>query len=237
MRIHARYPATPALLTAAVVVASVALTGPASAEPSPTVVISQVYGGGGNSGATLTHDFIELFNRGDVPVDLSSMTVQYASAAGSFANIATQIGELSGTIQPGQYVVIKEASTNVAVGAPFTADIDDPTPIAMSGSSGKVALVDQTTGLGCGATGTTPVPCTANQLMHIVDLVGYGTSATLFEGTGPSTPSLTSSTATARKSAGCVDTATTPATSRSSRQLLETVRPRCMTAGPTWRRR
>ena len=28
------------------------------------VVISQVYGGGGNAGATLTHDFVELFNRG-----------------------------------------------------------------------------------------------------------------------------------------------------------------------------
>jgi hypothetical protein len=28
------------------------------------VVISQVYGGGGNTGATYTHDFIELFNSG-----------------------------------------------------------------------------------------------------------------------------------------------------------------------------
>lgn len=28
---------------------------------SPDVVISQVYGGGGNSGAPFTHDFIELF--------------------------------------------------------------------------------------------------------------------------------------------------------------------------------
>ena len=34
-------------------------------EPPPVmtdVVISQVYGGGGNAGATLTNDFIELFN-------------------------------------------------------------------------------------------------------------------------------------------------------------------------------
>ncbi|MBK9050751.1 MAG: hypothetical protein IPL78_07495 [Chloroflexi bacterium] len=34
---------------------------------SPNIVISQVYGGGGNSGATYTHDFIELFNRGSAP--------------------------------------------------------------------------------------------------------------------------------------------------------------------------
>ena len=28
------------------------------------IVISQVYGGGGNTGATYRNDFIELFNRG-----------------------------------------------------------------------------------------------------------------------------------------------------------------------------
>ena len=31
---------------------------------STDVVISQVYGGGGNNSATFTHDFVELFNRG-----------------------------------------------------------------------------------------------------------------------------------------------------------------------------
>ncbi|MEQ1530867.1 MAG: hypothetical protein ABL925_16240, partial [Methylococcales bacterium] len=31
---------------------------------SPNIVISQVYGGGGNTGATYKNDFIELFNRG-----------------------------------------------------------------------------------------------------------------------------------------------------------------------------
>jgi len=38
---------------------------------SPDIVISQVYGGGGNSGAPLTNDFIELFNRGAASVDLA----------------------------------------------------------------------------------------------------------------------------------------------------------------------
>jgi hypothetical protein len=28
------------------------------------IVISQIYGGGGNSGASLRNDFVELFNRG-----------------------------------------------------------------------------------------------------------------------------------------------------------------------------
>lgn len=40
------------------------LCGPAiGADTGTRVVISQVYGGGGNSGATYTNDFIELFNR------------------------------------------------------------------------------------------------------------------------------------------------------------------------------
>ncbi len=53
-------------------VAGLALTGTglavatapgAVANPAGTgLVISEVYGGGGNSGATYTHDFIELYN-------------------------------------------------------------------------------------------------------------------------------------------------------------------------------
>lgn len=42
---------------------------------SPDIVISQVYGGGGNSGATYTNDFIELFNRGISPVSLAGWSV------------------------------------------------------------------------------------------------------------------------------------------------------------------
>ncbi len=41
---------------------------------STTIVISQVYGGGGNSGATYKNDFIELFNRGTTTVDITGWT-------------------------------------------------------------------------------------------------------------------------------------------------------------------
>ncbi|NEE48915.1 hypothetical protein G3M55_30495, partial [Streptomyces sp. SID8455] len=51
------------LLTGAVAVALAVTALPAAqAAPSATAVISEVYGGGGNSGATLTRDFIELAN-------------------------------------------------------------------------------------------------------------------------------------------------------------------------------
>ena len=41
------------------------------AAPSTTVVISQVYGGGGNSGATYKNDFIELHNISNAPVSIA----------------------------------------------------------------------------------------------------------------------------------------------------------------------
>jgi hypothetical protein len=63
----------------------------------PSIVISQIYGGGGNSGATLKNDFIELFNPGGVAVSVNGWSVQYASAAGT----TWQVTNLSGTIPPG----------------------------------------------------------------------------------------------------------------------------------------
>ena len=72
---------------------------------SSSVVISQVYGGGGNSGALYTHDFIELFNLGAVAVDVSTWSVQYASSTG----ISWQQTNLTGSIAPGGYYLIQEA--------------------------------------------------------------------------------------------------------------------------------
>src|SRR5689334_21687790 len=69
------------------------------------IVISQIYGGGGNSDATLRNDFVELFNRGNTAISIDGWSVQYASAAGTSWDRTS----LSGTIQPGQYYLIQEA--------------------------------------------------------------------------------------------------------------------------------
>src|SRR5215510_3843051 len=50
---------------------------------SAPVVISQVYGGGGNASAPFRNDFIELFNRSAGSVSLAGWSVQYASATGT----------------------------------------------------------------------------------------------------------------------------------------------------------
>src|SRR5205807_724285 len=51
-----------------------------SVAPITKVVISQVYGGGNNSGATYQNDFIELFNSGNQTVNLSGWSVQNNAA-------------------------------------------------------------------------------------------------------------------------------------------------------------
>jgi predicted extracellular nuclease len=164
----------------------------ATAQPralSSGVVISQVYGGGGNSGATWTNDFIELFNRGAVPVSVGGWSVQYASATGTGAWTATALPAV--TLQPGQYLLVQEAQ-----GAGGTTPLPAPDAtgtIAMAGGSGKVALVNTTTALsGACPSGT-----------QIVDLVGYGT-ANCVETAG--TAVLTNSTAAIRGAAGCTET-------------------------------
>src|SRR5436190_12432519 len=82
---------------------------------SADVVISQVYGGGGNSGAPFRNDFVELFNRGASPVDLSGWSMQYASAASSTWGSKTN---LTGVIQPGRYYLVSEADGSGCAGAP-----------------------------------------------------------------------------------------------------------------------
>ncbi|HEU4910847.1 MAG TPA: lamin tail domain-containing protein, partial [Actinomycetes bacterium] len=94
-----------ALLVAPLLLLPLVLATPAAAV-SPDLVISQVYGGGGNSGATYTHDFIEIYNRGSAPASLAGKSVQYASSTGS----TWQTTALTGTLGPGRYYLVQEAA-------------------------------------------------------------------------------------------------------------------------------
>ncbi len=178
------------------------LAGSAASGVSPDLVISQVYGGGGNSGATFTHDFVELFNRGTSPVSLNGKSIQYASATstGNFGATSTQITELPNvTLQPGQYYLVQQAQGSGG-SVPIAADFVDTTPIAMSATAGKVALVNSNASLGCNGGST---PCSAAQLALIIDLVGYG-NANFAE--GAAAPATTNTTSALRAGNGCTDT-------------------------------
>ena len=69
-------------VVAAMLTGLLALLPPPAGAVSPDVVISQVYGGGGNSGAPYTNDFVELFNRGSALTDLGGWSVQYVTRPG-----------------------------------------------------------------------------------------------------------------------------------------------------------
>ena len=176
------------LLTALAVVAFSLMGWVRSAHAASTsIVISQLYGGGGNAGAMYKNDFIELFNRSSSPVVVTGWSVQYAASGGT----TWQSTPLTGTIQPGHYFLIQEAP-----GAGGTLSL--PTPeatgsLAMSGTTGKVALVSNSTLL----SGSCPSSA------GIVDVVGYG-AASCFE--GAATPALSNTTAALRAVGGCTDT-------------------------------
>jgi predicted extracellular nuclease len=150
------------------------------------IVISQVYGGGGNSGAPFRNDFIELFNRGNVPVDLSGWSIQYASATSSSWSVTT-IGPV--TLAPGKYLLIQQAGGSAGATLP-TADVTGT--INLASTSGKVALASSTTALSGACPGST------------VDLIGYGANASCFEGSGPA-PAPSNTLALQRSGNGCVD--------------------------------
>jgi hypothetical protein len=159
------------------------------------LVISQVYGGGGNASATYTNDFIEIFNRGTTTVDFSvtPYSVQYAAATSNFSTNKTDI--TLGILLPGHYFLIREGSGGAnGVGLP-TPDLATGT-INMAATAGKVALVSGTTALtgsGC--------PFGA----AVVDFLGYGVTANCSE-TAPITVSGTNLNArSVIRTASCTD--------------------------------
>lgn len=183
------------LLAGAVAVTLSATALPAAfAAPSSTAVISEVYGGGGNSGATLTRDFVELANSGSAAYDLSGFSVQYLPGAPSAGSL-WQVSALTGSVAPGgRYLVAQAAGTGGTVALPAP---DATGTVAMSAASGTIALVSGTSPLTC----KTAADCAADT--RIVDLVGYG-SAVVREGSGPATGA--SATASVARAASLSDT-------------------------------
>ena len=154
------------------------------------LVISQVYGGGGNTGATYNRDYVELFNPTNAAINLSGYTLQYASAAGTTWSAKA----LTGSVAPYSYFLIQTTTSGVN-GAPIlTPDFTLASATDMAGAAGKLALVN----------GTIPLTGSCPTDPSIVDFVGYGTTASCFEGTGPTpAPSVTNSIF--RAAGGCTD--------------------------------
>ena len=127
-----------------------------------TLVISQIYGGGGNSNALFANDFVELFNNGAEAVDLTDWSAQYSSSTGSFSISRA----LSGTVAPGGYFLIAGASGTSGAGQPALPTPDFVTDINLAGRDGKILLSNATDLVATDAMGC--------PLGAVVDFVGYG---------------------------------------------------------------
>lgn len=176
-------------------------TGEATA--STSIVISQVYGAGGNSGATLSNDYVELFNLSSSPQSLNGLSLQYGSSSGNFASSGPNLFVLPNvTLQPGQYFLFA-GNSGGANGSPIPTPDGSQSGFSMSGSAGKVALVNSTSALNCGGA----TVCSSSQLALIVDAVAYGSQTGSFTGEGGTqTPGLSATSAAFRASNGCTDT-------------------------------
>jgi uncharacterized protein len=153
---------------------------PASAASS-SVLLNEVYGGGGNSGATWRNDFVELFNRGKAAVDLTGWQVQYWSAGAAAGAEPAGATALTGSIAPGGHFLIQEgAGSNAAATALPEPDVTGT--LALSGTGGQVAVVD--------ASGS------------VVDRLGWGAAVVAEGGPAAATTNATSST----RNNTCVDT-------------------------------
>jgi endonuclease G len=170
--------------------ASIILTVEQPPTPLDHMVISQIYGGGGNAGATFRNDYVELYNAGTVPFDLGGWTVQYGAATGT----TWQAQPLGGVVQPGEYYLVALASGG-AVGALLPeANVDGS--INMSATAGKVALVSNGDPLDGCPVGVDP---------GVVDFVGYGGTANCREG-ATNAPAGSNTSAIFRKNGGFTDT-------------------------------
>ncbi len=153
-----------------------------------TVVISQIYGGGGNTGATYAQDFVELHNVTSAAVSIANWSVQYAPPTSS-TWLVTSLPATASIPAGGYYLVGMFDDTGVGAALPTP---DDTGTTNLSALAGKVVLSSSTTALAtaCPTIGGT-----------VVDAVVYGSGTCT-----PAAPEASTTTSAMRGDDGCTDT-------------------------------
>ena len=160
-------------------------------EGMDSIVISQLYPGGGVTGSTFNVKYVELFNRGDVDVTLKNWSIQYASASTTSAQTSSScLLPEQVTIPAHSYylVSLKNDGGNLSP----VSDYNCTRSIAAAQSNGRLFLVS-------GKNNISSAPAAG----EYVDAVGYGTSKWA---EGSAMEALSKTTAGLRKLGGCVDT-------------------------------
>lgn len=163
---------------------------------APNVIITEVYGGGGNSGATYTHDFFELYNTTENSVTIGGWSIQYYAATGTGASSNVIV------IPDGKYIPAKshfliQSASGGAVGVAL------PTPDATgtvnaAAAAGKVILYTTNAAQTINSSDITSI--TGNGFFK--DYVPFGTTATPVWGSAMSSGASNTTSATRKKVEG-----------------------------------
>ena len=158
------------------------------------LVIAQIYGGGGNSGAPYKADYVELFNRGTASVSLAGASLQYASATSNTYGTVVALPDF--TLEAGKHFLVRFGSPSSPEGVdlPLAADLTSTTNLGAT--AGKLLLSSGATAVACGGS------CARSAT--VIDLVGFGTTANDAE--GAAAPAGSNTSALFRKGQGCTDT-------------------------------
>jgi predicted extracellular nuclease len=165
-----------ALATVATVVSGGALLAPASANTGGTdVVISEVYGAGGNSGAVRNADYVELYNPTDAAISVADDYIHYRSATGTSGGTPFR---LSGSVPAhGHYLI--QMSTTGANGTALPTPDAGPAGFSMAAGGGQAYLLSQSTAI------TTSGDM--KNVAGVIDMVGADTASS-FETTPTDDP-------------------------------------------------
>ncbi|MFZ4456975.1 MAG: C10 family peptidase [Bacteroidales bacterium] len=159
----------------------------------PPVLITQVYGGGGNSGANYKSDFIELLNTTSSDVNIGGWCAYYIAATSSSTSQKYEF--LANTIiKAGSYFLLKCADGTGAQPA-WSLPFDGTSTLALGGTVGKVILLKSN------AAFTLSTPPLIEEIVNNVnfgDYVPYGTTAVPIWGSAMAA-NTTSTTAVRRK--------------------------------------
>jgi 5'-nucleotidase len=171
------------------------LASPAQANKAGTgVVISEVYGGGGNSGSTWRYDFVELYNPTDAPISVEGWTLQARSATNTSTATADNTVKLTGSVPAHGHYLIRHAA-----GSGGTKDL----PVADAVGNAAMGASGWQVWLSNGSTLLDP-PDGNVSLPAIVDFVGAATNSTSYE--GAPADEAPSATLSAQRSATGADT-------------------------------
>lgn len=167
---------------------------PASANPAGTgLVINEVYGAGGNSGAVRNADFIELYNPTDAAISLNGLYLHYRSASGSYGAVAP-LPTTGSVPSHSTYLVQAAAAGTTGAALPTPDHVANPV-LNLAAGGGQVFLTTAAAQFPAGSVSGNVVGNAA-----IIDMVG-ASGATTFEGAA-ATVAGTSAKSLARAAGG-----------------------------------